>query len=40
MRSSWAPGATWWDERRLIGAEENERPDPVLRRIEQGPPAL
>ncbi|MEU8119075.1 LLM class flavin-dependent oxidoreductase [Spirillospora sp. NPDC049024] len=33
-------GATWWDERRLIGTEDNERLAPVLRRIEQGPPKL
>jgi hypothetical protein len=33
-------GATWWDERQIIDTEENERMEPVLRRIEQGPPAL
>lgn len=33
-------GATWWDERQIIDTDENERLEPVLRRIEQGPPAL
>ena len=32
-------GATWWDERRPIDDEIN-RLDPVLRRIEAGPPAF
>ena len=32
-------GATWWDERRPIDDEIN-RLDPVLRRIEAGPPTL
>jgi alkanesulfonate monooxygenase SsuD/methylene tetrahydromethanopterin reductase-like flavin-dependent oxidoreductase (luciferase family) len=32
-------GATWWDERRPID-EEADRLEPVLRRIEAGPPAL
>ncbi|MBB5936148.1 LLM class flavin-dependent oxidoreductase [Streptomyces zagrosensis] len=32
-------GATWWDERRPIH-EELDRLAPLMRRIEQGPPAL
>ena len=32
-------GATWWDERRPIDDEIN-RLEPVLRRIEAGPPAV
>ena len=32
-------GATWWDERRPIDDEIN-RLEPVLRRIEAGPPSL
>ena len=32
-------GATWWDERRPIDGEIN-RLEPVLRRIEAGPPAI
>ncbi len=33
-------GATWWDERQVQGTDELYRLDPVLRRIEQGPPQL
>ncbi|MGW1339627.1 LLM class flavin-dependent oxidoreductase [Kribbella sp. NPDC002412] len=33
-------GATWWDERQLIRGTDFYRLDPILRRIEQGPPAL
>ncbi|MFH8794113.1 LLM class flavin-dependent oxidoreductase [Streptomyces sp. NPDC017941] len=33
-------GATWWDERQLQTATSLDRLDPVLRRIEQGPPQL
>jgi alkanesulfonate monooxygenase SsuD/methylene tetrahydromethanopterin reductase-like flavin-dependent oxidoreductase (luciferase family) len=33
-------GATWWDERQLIGGTDFHRLDPILRRIEQGPPSL
>lgn len=33
-------GATWWDERQLITGTDFYRLDPVLRRIEQGPPSL
>jgi alkanesulfonate monooxygenase SsuD/methylene tetrahydromethanopterin reductase-like flavin-dependent oxidoreductase (luciferase family) len=33
-------GATWWDERQLIRGNDFYRLDPVLRRIEQGPPTL
>ncbi|MER7243528.1 LLM class flavin-dependent oxidoreductase [Kribbella sp. NPDC000426] len=33
-------GATWWDERQLIRGKEFYRLEPVLRRIEQGPPTL
>ncbi|MGA8114793.1 MAG: LLM class flavin-dependent oxidoreductase [Actinocatenispora sp.] len=33
-------GATWWDERQLQTTEDLYRLEPVLRRIEQGPPAL
>jgi alkanesulfonate monooxygenase SsuD/methylene tetrahydromethanopterin reductase-like flavin-dependent oxidoreductase (luciferase family) len=33
-------GATWWDERQLITGTDFYRLDPVLRRIEQGPPKL
>ena len=32
-------GATWWDERRPID-DEVDRLEPVLRRIEAGPPIL
>jgi alkanesulfonate monooxygenase SsuD/methylene tetrahydromethanopterin reductase-like flavin-dependent oxidoreductase (luciferase family) len=35
-----AAGATWWDERQLIGGSDFYRLDPILRRIEQGPPVL
>ncbi|HWD77243.1 MAG TPA: LLM class flavin-dependent oxidoreductase [Kribbella sp.] len=33
-------GATWWDERQLITGTDFYRLDPILRRIEQGPPNL
>ncbi|MEQ4720602.1 LLM class flavin-dependent oxidoreductase [Nonomuraea sp. B19D2] len=33
-------GATWWDERQPIDSPDNERLTPVLRRVEQGPPAV
>jgi hypothetical protein len=33
-------GATWWDERQPIGGNDFYRLDPILRRIEQGPPRL
>lgn len=33
-------GATWWDERQLIRGTDFYRLDPILRRIEQGPPTL
>lgn len=33
-------GATWWDERQLITGTDFYRLEPVLRRIEQGPPTL
>lgn len=33
-------GATWWDERQLQSSEELDQLGPVLRRIEQGPPAF
>ena len=33
-------GATWWDERQLITGTDFYRLDPVLRRIEAGPPSL
>ncbi|MEV6286061.1 LLM class flavin-dependent oxidoreductase [Kribbella sp. NPDC051770] len=33
-------GATWWDERQLITGTDFYRLEPVLRRIEQGPPRL
>lgn len=33
-------GATWWDERQLIRGTDFYRLDPVLRRIEQGPPSI
>lgn len=33
-------GATWWDERMLQGSDDLDKLTPVLRRIEQGPPAL
>lgn len=33
-------GATWWDERQLQGGPDLDRLEPVLRRIEQGPPRL
>jgi alkanesulfonate monooxygenase SsuD/methylene tetrahydromethanopterin reductase-like flavin-dependent oxidoreductase (luciferase family) len=31
-------GATWWDERQLQQSEDLDRLEPVLRRVEQGPP--
>ncbi len=33
-------GATWWDERQLQTTDDVHRLTPVLRRINQGPPAL
>jgi len=33
-------GATWWDERQLMTGDDFYRLDPVLRRVEQGPPTL
>jgi alkanesulfonate monooxygenase SsuD/methylene tetrahydromethanopterin reductase-like flavin-dependent oxidoreductase (luciferase family) len=33
-------GATWWDERQLQGGPDLDRLEPVLRRIELGPPTL
>lgn len=33
-------GATWWDERQLQTSPDLDRFEPILRRIEQGPPAL
>ena len=33
-------GATWWDERQVQGTDDLHRIEPVLRRIEQGPPAV
>ena len=33
-------GATWWDERQLQAGDGLDRLGPVLRRVEQGPPAL
>jgi hypothetical protein len=33
-------GATWWDERQLQSSDEIDQLAPVLRRIEQGPPAF
>jgi len=33
-------GATWWDERQLQSSDQVDRLAPVLRRIEQGPPAI
>ncbi|MEU5291342.1 LLM class flavin-dependent oxidoreductase [Streptomyces umbrinus] len=33
-------GATWWDERQIQTGETLDQLVPVLRRIEQGPPAL
>ncbi len=33
-------GATWWDERQIQTGEDLDRLEPVLRRIEQGPPVL
>ncbi len=33
-------GATWWDERQLQTSDELYRLEPVLRRVEQGPPGL
>lgn len=32
-------GATWWDERQRYGSDDIHRVAPVLRRVEQGPPA-
>src|SRR4051812_35590667 len=33
-------GATWWDERQLQDGDGLDRLEPVLRRVEQGPPAF
>jgi alkanesulfonate monooxygenase SsuD/methylene tetrahydromethanopterin reductase-like flavin-dependent oxidoreductase (luciferase family) len=33
-------GATWWDDRQLITGTDFYRLEPVMRRIEQGPPTL
>lgn len=33
-------GATWWDERQMQTNPDHYRAEPVLRRIEAGPPAL
>ena len=33
-------GATWWDERQVQTNDDFLRLDPVLRRVQQGPPAL
>lgn len=33
-------GATWWDERQVQTSDDIDRLTPVLRRINQGPPAL
>lgn len=33
-------GATWWDERQVQASDDIHRLTPVLRRINQGPPAL
>jgi alkanesulfonate monooxygenase SsuD/methylene tetrahydromethanopterin reductase-like flavin-dependent oxidoreductase (luciferase family) len=33
-------GATWWDERQPIDGDDLDRLAPVMRRVEQGPPAL
>jgi alkanesulfonate monooxygenase SsuD/methylene tetrahydromethanopterin reductase-like flavin-dependent oxidoreductase (luciferase family) len=33
-------GATWWDERQLQSSDQIDQLAPVLRRIEQGPPAF
>ncbi|WP_214327709.1 LLM class flavin-dependent oxidoreductase [Nonomuraea sediminis] len=33
-------GATWWDERQLITGPDLDKLEPVLRRVEQGPPTL
>ena len=33
-------GATWWDERQVQTNPDHYRAEPVLRRIEAGPPAI
>ncbi|WP_199443113.1 hypothetical protein [Umezawaea beigongshangensis] len=33
-------GATWWDERQLAEGDDLDRLEPVLRRVERGPPAF
>ena len=33
-------GATWWDERQLQEGPDLDRLEPVLRRVEQGPPVF
>jgi alkanesulfonate monooxygenase SsuD/methylene tetrahydromethanopterin reductase-like flavin-dependent oxidoreductase (luciferase family) len=33
-------GATWWDERQVQTNPDHHRADPVLRRVEAGPPAI
>lgn len=34
-----AAGATWWDERQPIDGDTLDRLDPILKRVEAGPPA-
>ncbi|MER6765505.1 MULTISPECIES: hypothetical protein [Amycolatopsis] len=33
-------GVTWWEESLPFGSPEEDKLDPVLRRVEAGPPAL
>jgi hypothetical protein len=33
-------GATWWDERQLQSSPDHYRAEPVLRRVEAGPPVI
>jgi alkanesulfonate monooxygenase SsuD/methylene tetrahydromethanopterin reductase-like flavin-dependent oxidoreductase (luciferase family) len=40
LRSLQEAGATWWDERQVQGNPDHHRAEPVLRRVEAGPPAV
>jgi hypothetical protein len=33
-------GATWWDERQVQANPDHHRAEPVLRRIDAGPPTI
>jgi hypothetical protein len=40
LRALQQAGATWWDERQVQSNPDHYRAEPVLRRIEAGPPAV